>query len=485
MFVLSISFLNGTYHATPWGKHVNEGIAEWPPSSWRLLRAIIAVWKTTLSELKDEEIWPILKKLVKNPPNYYLPDASVSHTRHYMPKDGKETNLVMNTFVITGRDNPVYVIWNDVNLSDNELKVIEKILKNLHYFGRSESWCKASIMTSEHPSPNCIQFDDNTLSADNELVRVLVPKQDISFVDISKQKPKDKNLSSITITTKELQEENYIDPPGGKFTQYIMPRNCFNRKITKTRTSVLKNITVIRYRIVGSVKPLIKDTLRVGDLARTACMSKYGKANDKNTSGIFSGKDGVGKPLKNHIHASYLPTYEMQDRQIDHLTIFTLDRFDEKELDVLFSLKKIYGNNQGDINLVFEDCGDLNDFSDVKIFKKNHLWKSTTPLILTRHMKSRGKGDEKRLVDSPEAQIRNEIESRYGASYELKNITITENKISHLYLSDFFRWRNHGSVGDGRSYNVELEFKNMVSGPITLGYASHYGLGMFAPKEKD
>ena len=36
------SFPGGRYHATPWGSHVNEGLVEWPPSPWRLLRPFIA-----------------------------------------------------------------------------------------------------------------------------------------------------------------------------------------------------------------------------------------------------------------------------------------------------------------------------------------------------------------------------------------------------------------------------------------------------------
>ena len=29
--VISIQFLTGRYHATPWDKQVNEGAVEWPP----------------------------------------------------------------------------------------------------------------------------------------------------------------------------------------------------------------------------------------------------------------------------------------------------------------------------------------------------------------------------------------------------------------------------------------------------------------------
>ena len=42
MPTLQLRFPGGRYHATPWGHHVNEGLIEWPPSPWRLLRALIA-----------------------------------------------------------------------------------------------------------------------------------------------------------------------------------------------------------------------------------------------------------------------------------------------------------------------------------------------------------------------------------------------------------------------------------------------------------
>ena len=108
--VITIHFLNGAYHATPWGKHVNEGIPEWPPSSWRLLRAIIATWKNTKPELSTETVLPILEKLARSLPSYHLPDASTSHTRHWMPTDNKgKKSIVMNTFVIMG-NKPVHFI---------------------------------------------------------------------------------------------------------------------------------------------------------------------------------------------------------------------------------------------------------------------------------------------------------------------------------------------------------------------------------------
>ena|GEM_PF-6598726 len=46
MLALAFTFPGGRYHATLWNRHVNE---EWPPSPWRILRALIAVWHRKLS----------------------------------------------------------------------------------------------------------------------------------------------------------------------------------------------------------------------------------------------------------------------------------------------------------------------------------------------------------------------------------------------------------------------------------------------------
>ena len=478
--------MNGAYHATPWGKHVNEGIPEWPPSPWRLLRAIISSWKNTKSELKDENIWPILQKLAGELPVFKLPDASVSHTRHYMPTSSKKT-LIINTFVVTG-NKPLYILWNNVTFSQQEIELLQSILKNLHYFGRAESWCTISISTEHHDNYNCVPLEDQENVSDGELVRVLVPNQNVDFVDLSNPQLDEDNLKSISITTAVLQNKNYIDPPGGKWVQYIRPQNCFEEKTyPKNNTSMLDNITLVRYAVVGTIRPHIKDTLRVGDLARNACMSKYGKIKNGDTSTIFSGKDGKGKPLLNHTHAFYLSTYETQHDEIDHFTIFAPSGFNKEELEALFCLKRLYRYNTTDVNLLFQGCGNKNIFSDVPIFKKSCKWISATPLILTRHVHYKGKKNDRRIrANGPEEQIRNELMNRYGKEYSIKNIKIDggQTNIDNTTTkpSDFFRWRKHGSIGDGTTYKVELEFEEKVTGPITLGYASHFGLGMFVPQ---
>src|SRR3954452_14959068 len=81
---IKLTFPAGRYHATPWGRHVNEGVPEWPPSPWRLLRALIAVWRRTCPDLPEAQVRRMLESLLR-PPYFRLPASRVAHTRHAMP----------------------------------------------------------------------------------------------------------------------------------------------------------------------------------------------------------------------------------------------------------------------------------------------------------------------------------------------------------------------------------------------------------------
>lgn len=89
MTVLELSFPAGRYHATPWGRHVNEGAVEWPPAPWRIVRALIATWYLKAREIPKDTMRSLVNALSQQP-SFRLPRASTSHTRHYLPfNEGK------------------------------------------------------------------------------------------------------------------------------------------------------------------------------------------------------------------------------------------------------------------------------------------------------------------------------------------------------------------------------------------------------------
>ncbi|MCC6534733.1 MAG: type I-U CRISPR-associated protein Cas5/Cas6 [Burkholderiales bacterium] len=158
MVILLLRFPAGRYHATPWGHHVNEGLIEWPPSPWRLLRALLA---TGYSALHWPESGPpstarsLILKLADALPHYRLPPASGAHSRHYMPlgvldKGRERTTLVFDTWAnVSGT---LAVCW-DVSPDAAERDVLSQLARHLGYLGRSESWMEAELLDADAPIP--------------------------------------------------------------------------------------------------------------------------------------------------------------------------------------------------------------------------------------------------------------------------------------------------------------------------------------------
>ncbi|MGH3914908.1 MAG: hypothetical protein ACRDTC_16095, partial [Pseudonocardiaceae bacterium] len=96
---LVLRFPWGRYHANPWGRHVNEGAVDLPPSPspspWRLLRALYAVWRTRAPELDEGVVHGLLATLAV-PPTFHVPRYGISHTRHYYPDTTHRTGAPSN-----------------------------------------------------------------------------------------------------------------------------------------------------------------------------------------------------------------------------------------------------------------------------------------------------------------------------------------------------------------------------------------------------
>ena len=138
--IMRLTFPAGRYHATPWGRHVNEGVPEWPPSPWRLLRALVAVWRRTCPDLSETRVRQVLEALTEAP-RFRLPPHRVAHTRHYMPWEKKgpaDRTLVFDTFVAVGRRDPLFVGWLGAEIASDDRAVLARMLDNLSSLGRAE-----------------------------------------------------------------------------------------------------------------------------------------------------------------------------------------------------------------------------------------------------------------------------------------------------------------------------------------------------------
>ena len=486
MLAIKFAFTAGRYHATQWGRHVNEGVPEWPPSPWRILRGIIATWRRTLPDMPVERVVPIVEKLASEYPEFHLPMASTGHTRHYMPyNEGKRerTTLVIDSFVAMGADDPVFAVWPKVDLEPAQQADLASILENMPYLGRAESWVAASVV-SDPPKPNSYALESGSLpQGDYEITRTLTPRTPIKLKDLE-------------VESSMLRRGGRIDPDGAQWWPYIRKTDCFTayRAERRQKRKRAAGATVVRFAMAGNPLPMTSDTLRWGELARKCAMATYGRQHEEGKSKMLSGKDASGKPLQGHRHAFYVPTDEDGDGRLDHLTVWTPAGLDEDEFKALVSVSTLNpGGRREPVQLVYQAHGKRDAFASVsRLFSHSRRWRSLTPYVLTRHVKFRGPKDQKRMVDGPEDQIRREFRLRYPDGPALTDVTrvghrerispMQEGRSSGFRPFDFYRYKRGGSNGGG-VFNFELEFEEEVCGPLLLGFACHYGLGIFVPVE--
>ena len=383
MLAIKFAFMANRYHATQWGRQVNEGVPEWPPSPWRILRGIVATWRRTLPELSSERVVPILEKLASEYPKFHLPLASTGHTRHFMPfteSKRERTTLVIDSFVAIGSNEPMFAVWPTIELNRAQRADLSTILQNMPYLGRAESWVEASL-ASEHPKINSYALESGSLPQGNwEIARTLTPRTPIKLKDLE-------------VESSTLRRGGRLDPEGAQWWPYVRKADCFtaHRATRRQRTGRGAGATVVRFAMAGNPLPIASDTLRWGELARKSAMAKYGRQNDGRKSEMLSGKDGAGKPLRGHHHAFYVPTDEDGDGRLDHLVVWIPGRLDEREFRAIVSVNTLNpGRQREPVQVVYQAHGREEDFDAVSpLFRRSRHWRSLTPYVLTRHVKYR------------------------------------------------------------------------------------------------
>ena len=166
---ISIRFLTGRAHLHHWHAHHSDGKVDWPPSPWRLLRALVAVAGTGLTSLPeplDESIsdtaddpLPVSRladvlAMLAASPNIWLPRTGGGHTRQFLPKEFKSTgSAVFDTFATVSKETPIVFEWTEVDgiTGDARFTDLQTLLRRLTYFGRAESWCDATANTEPPP----------------------------------------------------------------------------------------------------------------------------------------------------------------------------------------------------------------------------------------------------------------------------------------------------------------------------------------------
>jgi len=464
MIAVSLTFPAGRYHATPWGRHVNEGAVEWPPSPWRLLRALIATWKRTLPDMPQEQVEPILRVLAGSLPEFLLPLGSTGHTRHYMPwfkKGPDDRTLVFDTFVVVPREAPLIARWPNTSLDSDQREALGAILANLGTLGRAESWCEARLLSeTEPPSANghmiATPLSGDEPGIEREIVRLLCPDPRAAFADDrvvtvkTKTSGRGKNKRTIEerttiydpawnicMETLQLHKERWSDPPGSCWVPYTRPRDCFKVepiRAPRPRSNAALAPQVVRFALDSAVLPLVTETLPVAEATRRCLMGAFKRTQLQEHYGgripnplppdapepksrVLSGKEWrvqeqEYKPVEGHRHAYYLPTAEDNDNRhrLTHLTLIARDGFGREEMQAIHRLRQIKprgrDNASHPLRVLLLGYGRLDEYRP-RPLGPSREWVSATPYIATRVPRDHGRHA---TADAPFWRIRSDDE---------------------------------------------------------------------------
>lgn len=531
MATLVIRFPGGRYHATATGHHVNEGIVEWPPSPWRLARALLACGYTTQRWREVPAAGRrLLEALASVLPEYRLPSAALGHSRHYMPigvldKGREKTTLVLDTFADVGRGE-LWVRW-PVKLDAESEALLGVLAAHLGYLGRAESWVLAESVSDdarfpdggrafphEHGARPARGYEQVTLTApdrpedyarwrDREVEAALVT------LPMAKKRPTKKELKARHETeetyprdlldcmerdTKWWKDRRWSQAPGTTRVLYwrdvraleVGPPATTRRPIALPVEMVLLALTTPS----GSrtALPTISRTLPQAELLHKGLVAQLGFGIGSSCPEL-TGRDETGQPLSGHRHAHVMPVDLDGDGHLDHVLLFARMGLGSSAQQAVRSLKRTYTKGGvGALRVAVAGQGSLEDLralpgaigagiaSVLGSPKGAARWISATPFVPPRHIKKRGAG-------TLEGQVLAELRSR---ELPPARVEVLPWNGATLRLRHVVRRRRAGAPQPpvDLGYVLRLHFERPITGPLCLGYGSHFGLGRFADETR-
>ncbi|MCA9677996.1 MAG: type I-U CRISPR-associated protein Cas5/Cas6 [Myxococcales bacterium] len=488
MIAISFTFPAGRFHATPWDHHVNEGVVEWPPSPWRLTRALLAAAYKIQPVVPAEDVRRVLDPL-RALPSYVVPPVTEGHTRHYMPTDDKPTK-VFDAFVVIGGGELV-AVWPEASLESAELALLDRVLDHLTYLGRAESWVDARRL-AEAPrrldcTPSTAAEGNLTLPAVEDDERYAAWRAGFEEAQHAVKKSARKVIPAdwwdvIHQDTGRLFKDGWSSAPGLRRVSYRFDPQAPRAYPVRARS--VARPTVARFEIASAVLPRLTEAVAIGDRLRDALLAR----SDGHPT--FLGRV-AGQVRSGHEHAFFLPADDDSDGRIDHLLVYAREGFDAAAQRALERLRELWGHGGHTLYLTLVAMGEPGAYGGVRQEARQgrapqlgaaRIWESVTPFVPPRVPKVRGGV----VRDSPEDEVRRLLVAA-GASDAVTLQRVDASAGRKPIAWRYFRRRRldgGGAVARHDGFGFRLEFAQPQQGPIAIGYGAHQGLGQFVAIER-
>lgn len=432
-------------------------------------------------------------------------------------------SLVFDTWADVG-DGQLVVHW-DCTLEADEAQALRELADALGYLGRGESWVEAEVVEGEivtaedldavphrdglRPGPG---WEQVSLMAPVPLGEYASWRREQTYTILAAyplpegKKPPDRLmkeraravaaypeglLDCLTKDTSWWKRHRWSQPPGSRRVLYwrragsleVGPAERLRPRAVGPVTTMLLAVTTPSGN--RSALPFCTRTLPQAELFHDAVVSRLARGGYVYCPEL-TGRDGHGRPLReSHRHAHIIPVDLDGDRHLDHLIVHAPMGLGAAAQDAIRALRRTWTKGGvGDLQLALAGSGDLDSLRSLPApmnrqierilapSKGARTWVSATPFVPPRHLKRRG-------VNSLAGQIDAELRSR-GLSHAVGLVPV-DITIETLLLRHYVRRRQRGGAPPpvDCGFALRLRFDRPVHGPICLGYASHFGLGLF------
>lgn len=490
----------GRYHATPWRQSVFEDRrGEWPPSPWRLLRALSARWFQYSRETGEQDpatVESLLRSMASELPRFSLPSAGERGPamRPYQPTGEfawsdpnggsgalkkSRTTLVPDQYQVAGSE-PLYWIWEGVDLGAEETALLRALLQRTLYFGRAESHCVLQIVESAPPA-NC---EPCPAEEAGQRAAVLAAEPGTSL-----------RIDSLLAETDSELLRNAPLPPGTVWVHYRLAKLPQKRK-SNVRQTLTASSRFVQFAMGGRVYPPPERWIKVTERFRGSVLKEYERVcGELGTHyALLAGKDPAnGKPNDDHSHAYYLlwpdengePTRLIVWRRSEPFCADEMEAFaraSERELD--WEDRRSRGVEETrpkpwSVRLVQMPVATRlpREFSGT-----SRVWESVTPFVPPASRHRFRKNGKVRTSELPEV-----ICARMVAEFVGRQPTVEMIGDGPLWskLHEPLRQRAvRREEGETMSlmrpgYLLRLRFDEPVTGPLIAGDSAHFGLGLF------
>jgi len=253
--VIAARFPFGRYAATPWFRSRREHVSnvEWPPSPWRIARALVATAHRMGSESLVEETIALIRRLAATEPRYLLPPATEVVYAQWMPQlefdDSPGASLRSengHTLLAISPERELCVRWPAVELDQAERELLARLLAGIPYLGQSVSICTLELRDS-WPERRPDETTALPRSAESELggvggahlvVRLLAPEPTV-------------DRGALEVSTADGLVKAMPAPPGSRWVEYVRvaPRRPPTRNEARLRDIV--------HRLEGALRPAV------------------------------------------------------------------------------------------------------------------------------------------------------------------------------------------------------------------------------------